>query len=79
MSSGDEGATSSLAILMLRLSTMAAILIHLPRGSSGLGSVNDSNLEPMKTGIIKRGCRRRVESMNWENETVSIDCASGVV
>lgn len=52
---------------------IAPRLSHLPNGSAEPKSVNDSNLEPIKIGIMSLGCKSRLASMKEGNETVSID------
>ena len=59
---------------MLILRMMAPKLTHLPSGSAVPASVNDSNLDPMKIGIMSLGWRSKFASMNDGKETVSIDC-----
>jgi hypothetical protein len=58
---------------MLILRMMAPRLTHLPSGSVVPASVNDSNLDPMKIGIMSLGWRSKLASINDGKETVSID------
>ena len=67
-------AQDSLPALMLILRMMAPRLTHLPSGSAVPTSVNDSNLDPMKIGIMSLGWRSKLASMKDGKETVSIDC-----